>query len=154
MAGIRANGIDIEYETFGPKDGVPVLLIHGFGQQLIAWPEEFVDGLAKAGLRVICFDNRDTGLTAKWDGIIPDFGAIMAAARERRKPDVPYFLSDMAADAAGLLDALGIASAHILGASMGGMIAQLVALDHSANARSLIEIFTTTNDAGLPPWSA
>jgi pimeloyl-ACP methyl ester carboxylesterase len=154
MAGIRANGIDIEYETFGPKDGVPLLLIHGFGQQLIAWPEEFVDGLAKAGLRVICFDNRDTGLTAKWDGIIPDFGAIMAAARERRKPDVPYFLSDMAADAAGLLDALGIASAHILGASMGGMIAQLVALDHPKKTRSLTVIFSTTGDTGLPPSSA
>ena len=154
MARIRANGIDIEYETFGPEDGVPLLLIHGFGQQLIAWPDEFVNGLAKAGLRVICFDNRDTGLTQKWDGIIPDFGAIMAAARERRKLDVPYFLSDMAADAAGLLDALGIGSAHICGASMGGMIAQLVALNHPGKARSLIEIFSTTGDAGLPPSSA
>jgi len=154
MAKIRANGIDIEYEVSGPADGVPILLIHGFAQQLIAWPDEFVDGFAKAGLRVIRFDNRDTGLSRKWDGRIPDFGAVTAAARERRKPDVPYFLRDMAADAAGLLDALGIASAHILGASMGGMIAQLVALDHSANARSLIEIFTTTNDAGLPPSSA
>ena len=154
MAKIRANGIDIEYETSGPQDGVPLLLIHGFGQQLIAWPEEFVEGLAKAGLRVICFDNRDTGLTQKWDGIIPDFGAIMAAARERRKPDVPYFLSDMAADAAGLLDALGFGSAHICGASMGGMIAQLVALNHPGKTRSLIEIFSTTGDAGLPPSSA
>jgi pimeloyl-ACP methyl ester carboxylesterase len=154
MARIRANGIDIEYETFGPEDGVPLLLIHGFGQQLIAWPDEFVNGLAKAGLRVICFDNRDTGLTQKWDGIIPDFGAIMAAARERRKLDVPYFLSDMAADAAGLLDALGIASAHICGASMGGMIAQLVALDHPKKTRSLTVIFSTTGDTGLPPSSA
>jgi pimeloyl-ACP methyl ester carboxylesterase len=154
MAKIRANGIAIEYETFGPPDGVPILLIHGFGQQLIAWPEEFVDGLAKAGLRVICFDNRDVGLTQKWDGIIPDFGAIMAAARERRKLDVPYFLSDMAADAAGLLNALGIGSAHICGASMGGMIAQLVALNHPGKTRSLIEIFSTTGDAGLPPSSA
>ncbi|HEY0282796.1 MAG TPA: alpha/beta hydrolase [Rhizomicrobium sp.] len=154
MAGIHANGIDIEYEISGPKDGAPILLIHGFGQQLIAWPDEFVDGLAQAGLRVIRFDNRDTGLTQKWDGQIPDLGAVMAAARERRKPNVPYFLKDMAADAAGLLDALGIASAHILGASMGGMIAQLVALDHPRKTRSLIQIFTTTNDAGLPPSSA
>ena len=154
MAGIRANGIDIEYEISGPKDGVPILLIHGFGQQLIAWPNEFVDGLAKAGLSVIRFDNRDTGLSRKWDGRIPDFDAVTAAARERRKPEVPYFLRDMAADAAGLLGALGIASAHILGASMGGMIAQLVALDHPGKTRSLIEIFSTTNDAGLPPSSA
>ncbi len=154
MAKIRANGIDLEYEISGPKGGASILLIHGFGQQLIAWPEEFVDGLAKAGLSVIRFDNRDTGLSQKWDEQIPDFGAMMAAARERRKPEVPYFLRDMAADAAGLLDALGIASAHILGASMGGMIAQLVALDHPKKTRSLIEIFTTTNDAGLPPSSA
>ncbi|MGC9954593.1 MAG: alpha/beta hydrolase [Rhizomicrobium sp.] len=154
MARIRANGIDIEYETFGPKDGVPLLLIHGFGQQLIAWPEEFIDGLTKAGLSVICFDNRDVGLSQKWDGQIPDLGAVMAALRERRKPEVPYFLSDMAADAAGLLDALGIDSAHICGASMGGMIAQLVALDHPKKTRSLIAIFSTTNDIGLPPSSA
>ncbi|MGA7676694.1 MAG: alpha/beta hydrolase [Rhizomicrobium sp.] len=154
MAGIRANGIDIEYVTFGPKDGVPLLLIHGFGQQLIAWPEEFVDGLVKAGLRVICFDNRDVGLTQKWDGRIPDLGAVMAALREGRKPEVPYVLRDMAADAAGLLDALGIDSAHICGASMGGMIAQLVALDHPKKTRSLIAVFTTTGDKGLPPSSA
>ena len=154
MAQIRANGIALEYETYGPKDGVPFLLIHGFGQQLTAWPEAFIDGFTKAGLRIVTFDNRDVGLTQKWDGIQPDFGAILAAMREGRKPDVAYTLSDMAADAAGLLDALGIASAHICGASMGGMIAQLVALEHRAKARSLIEIFSTTGDAGLPPSSA
>jgi pimeloyl-ACP methyl ester carboxylesterase len=154
MARIRANGIDIEYEIFGPRDGVPILLIHGFGQQLIAWPEEFVDGLAKAGLRVVVFDNRDVGLTQKWDGQIPDLGTAMAALRAGRKPEIPYFLRDMAADAAGLLGALGIDSAHICGASMGGMIAQLVALDRPEKTRSLIEIFSTTGDAGLPPSSA
>jgi len=154
MARIRANGIDIEYETFGPKDGVPILLIHGFGQQLTAWPEELVDGLAKAGLKVIVFDNRDVGLTQKWDGQIPNLDAAMTALRAGRKPEIPYFLRDMASDAAGLLSALGIDSAHICGASMGGMIAQLVALDHTAKARSLIAIFTTTGDAGLPPASA
>ena len=151
MAKIRANGTDIEVEIAGPADGAPFLLIHGFGQQLTAWPPEFIDGLTKAGLRVITFDNRDVGLSQKWDGILPDLGAVMAAVRGGRRPAVPYFLSDMAADAAGLLDALGIDSAHICGASMGGMIAQLVALDHTAKARSLIEIFSTTNDSGLPP---
>ncbi len=153
MARIRANGIDIEYRTSGPKDGPALLLIHGFGQQLTAWPDEFVEGLTKAGLRVVTFDNRDVGLTQKWDGMLPDFGAALAALREGRKPDVPYFLSDMATDAAGLLDALGIESAHVAGASMGGMIAQLVALDSPGKARSLITIFSTTSDVGLPPSS-
>ncbi|MDE1939731.1 MAG: alpha/beta hydrolase [Alphaproteobacteria bacterium] len=151
MARIRANGIDMAYESYGSKDGVPILLIHGFGQQLTAWPEEFRDGLVNAGLRVLCFDNRDVGLTQKWDGMIPDVRAIMAALRDGQKPDIPYFLSDMAADAAGLLDALQIGSAHICGASMGGMIAQLVALEHPQKARSLVAIFSTTNDMGLPP---
>lgn len=151
MARIRANGIDMAYEAYGPTDGVPILLIHGFGQQLTAWPEEFRDGLVNAGLRVICFDNRDVGLTQKWDGMIPDVRAIATALRAGRKPDIPYFLSDMAADAAGLLDALRIDSAHICGASMGGMIAQLVALDRPEKARSLIAIYSTTNDMGLPP---
>jgi len=154
MAQIRANGIDMEYRTYGPEGGVPFLLIHGFGQQLTAWPEELIDGLVKAGLFVIVFDNRDVGLTQKWDGQIPNLDAAMTALRAGKKPEVPYFLRDMAADAAGLLEALGIASAHIYGASMGGMIAQLVALDHTAKARSLIEIFSTTNDSGLPPSSA
>jgi pimeloyl-ACP methyl ester carboxylesterase len=154
MSQIRANGIDMEYRTYGPQGGVPFLLIHGFGQQLTAWPEELIDGLVKAGLRVIVFDNRDVGLTQKWDGQIPDLDAAITVLRAGKKAEVPYFLRDMAADAAGLLDALGIESAHICGASMGGMIAQLVALDHTAKARSLIEIFSTTNDSGLPASTA
>jgi len=154
MAKIRANGIEIEYEIFGPKDGVPLLLIHGFGQQSIAWSAEFIDGLTGAGLRVVSYDNRDTGLSTKFDGKIPDFGAIMTAVRAGQMPNVPYTLNDMAADATGLLDALGIESAHIAGASMGGMIAQLVALDHPKKVRSLIAIFSTTGDLGLPPSSA
>jgi len=147
MPQIRANGIAIEYEELGPKDGTPLLLIMGFGSQLTSWPAEFRQGLAAAGLRVVSFDNRDVGLSQKWHGIIPD---VRAALAEGRKPDVPYTLDDMAADAAGLLDELGIESAHIAGASMGGMIAQLVALDHPAKARSLISIFSTTGDPSLP----
>ncbi len=153
MTAVRANGIAIEVETFGPKDGVPLLLIHGFGQQSIAWPDEFIEGFVRAGMRVIVYDNRDTGLSRKFDGQIPDFSAISAAMRAGRKPDVPYTLDDMAADAAGLLDALGIESAHVAGASMGGMIAQLVALNHTAKTRSLTTMFSTTGDAGLPPSS-
>src|SRR5579862_2468499 len=111
MTKIRANGIEIEY--------------NGFGTQLKGWPEEYAQGFAKAGLRYIRFDNRDVGLTQKWTGQIPDLKAVGEALRNGRKPDIPYTLDNMAADAAALLDALGIESAHISGASMGGMIAQL-----------------------------
>jgi pimeloyl-ACP methyl ester carboxylesterase len=150
MPQVKANGITLEYDESGPKDGVPFLLIQGFGSQMTSWPDEFRQGLAGAGLRVIRFDNRDVGLSQKWDGIRPDLAAMQAALKEGRKPDVPYVLADMASDAAALLDVLGIKSAHIAGASMGGMIAQLVALDHREKARSLISIFSTTSDPSLP----
>ncbi len=150
MPQIRANGIAIEYEEVGPKNGVPFLLIMGFGTQLTSWPREFREGLADGGMRVVAFDNRDVGLSQKWDGRLPDIRAAQAALAAGRKADVPYTLSDMAADAAGLLDALDIESAHIAGASMGGMIAQLVALDHPRKARSLISIYSTTGDPSLP----
>jgi len=153
MPAVRANGITIEYEPFGPNEGVPVLLIHGFGQQLVAWPPEFLEGFTLAGMRVVVYDNRDTGLSTKFDGRIPDLTAVGETIRAGKKPNVPYLLDDMAADAAGLLDALGIESAHVVGASMGGMIAQLVALDHPAKARSLIAVFTTPGDDDLPPPS-
>jgi len=147
---IKANGIEIEYDEAGPKDGVPLLMIQGFGSQMTSWPDEFFAMLADAGLRVIRFDNRDVGLTQKWDGIFPKTGDIVEALKAGRKPDVPYTLADMASDAAALLDALDIESAHIAGASMGGMIAQLVALDHPKKTRSLISIFSTTSDPSLP----
>jgi pimeloyl-ACP methyl ester carboxylesterase len=153
MAKMRANGIEIEYEDTGPRDGIPLMFINGFGSQMTSWPIEFRQGLEAAGLRVIRFDNRDVGLTQKWHGITPDVRAVAQAMREGKKPDVPYTLNDMAADAAALLTALGIASAHISGASMGGMIAQLVALNHPEKARSLISIFSTTSDPSLPQSS-
>lgn len=150
MAEITANGIRLEYDVSGPEDGAPLLLIMGFGTQMTGWPDEFRAMLTDAGLRVIRFDNRDVGLSQKWDGMLPDMKAAQAALRDGKAPDVPYTLDDMAADAAGLLDALEIQSAHIAGASMGGMIAQLVALNHPAKARSLISIFSTTGDPSLP----
>jgi len=150
MTQIMANGIRLEYDVSGPEDGAPLLLIMGFGTQMTGWPDEFRAMLTDAGLRVIRFDNRDVGLSQKWDGVLPDMKAAQAALREGEAPDVPYTLADMAADAAGLLDALEIQSAHIAGASMGGMIAQLVALNHPAKARSLISIFSTTGDPSLP----
>ncbi|HEX2592600.1 MAG TPA: alpha/beta hydrolase [Rhizomicrobium sp.] len=153
MTKIRANGIEIEYEDTGPRNGIPFLFINGFGSQMTSWPVEFRQGLGAAGLRVIRFDNRDVGLSQKWHGILPDVREVAAAMREGRKPDVPYTLNDMAADAVALLTELGIDTAHISGASMGGMIAQLVALNHPEKARSLISIFSTTSDPSLPPSS-
>lgn len=153
MTKIRANGIEIEYDETGPANGIPFLMINGFGSQMTSWSDEFRQGLAGAGLRFIRFDNRDVGLSQKWHGIIPNAREVLEAVRQGRKPEIPYTLDDMAADAAGLLDALGVESAHIAGASMGGMIAQLVALNHPAKTRSLISIFSTTSDPALPPSS-
>lgn len=153
MAKIRAGGTELEYEVSGPANGTPLLFINGFGSQMTSWPHQFFDALADAGMRVIRFDNRDVGLSQRWHGIVPDIRAAMKTARAGGKPDVPYTLNEMAADAAGLLDALGIESAHISGCSMGGMIAQLVALNHPEKARSLISIFSTTSDPSLPPSS-
>jgi 4-hydroxy-3-polyprenylbenzoate decarboxylase len=149
MAQIRANGIQLEYDVAGPEDGPPLLMIMGFGSQMTSWPVAFRDALAAAGLRVVRFDNRDVGLSQRFAGT-PTARDVAKAVAEGRTPDVPYVLSDMAADAAGLLEALGIESAHIAGASMGGMIAQLVALNHPAKARSLVSIFSTTGDPSLP----
>lgn len=151
MAQIRANGVNLEVEMQGPADGIPFVMIHGFGQQLTAWPAEFLDGLAAGGLRLIRLDNRDVGLSQKWDGQIPDIAKLYADQQMGRKPQVPYTLDDMAADVAGMLEALGLESAHIMGCSMGGMIAQLVALNHPEKTRSLISMFSTTGDPGLPP---
>lgn len=153
MAKIRANGIELEFDETGPANGIPFLMISGFGSQMTSWSDEFRQSLASSGLRFIRFDNRDVGLSQKWHGIVPNARDVLDAVREGRKPEIPYTLNDMAADAAGLLDALGIESAHIAGASMGGMIAQLVALNHPAKTRSLISIFSTTSDPSLPPSS-
>ena len=150
MVKIRANGNDVEFDEIGPKTGAPILMINGFGSQMTSWPDEYREGLAAAGLRFIRFDNRDVGLARKWSGT-PDPRAVLDAVRAGKKPDIPYTLDDMAADGAGLLDALGIENAHIMGCSMGGMIAQLVALNHPRKTRSLISIFSTTGDPSLPP---
>lgn len=154
MAKISANGIEIEVETAGPEDGPPVLLIMGLGAQLTLWPEDFVQLLADAGHRVVRFDNRDIGLSTKFAHAgLPDFGALMAALRGGRQMTVPYLLDDLAADAVGVLDALGIEKAHVVGLSMGGMIAQIVAGRHAGRTRSLTAIMTTSGRAGLPEGS-
>jgi pimeloyl-ACP methyl ester carboxylesterase len=125
MARATANGIEIEYETFGHAESRPLLLIGGLGTQMITWDEDFCELLASRGFYVIRFDNRDAGFSTY--------------------PDNEYTLDDMAADSAALLDALGIAAAHVVGASMGGFIAQLVALDHPEHVLTLTSIMSGPN---------
>lgn len=149
MAQIKANGVMLEYDVAGPDDGIPLLLVMGYGAQMTSWPPAFRDRLVEHGIRVIRFDNRDVGLSQKFQGL-PDSAKVAAARAAGETPDVPYTLTDMAADAAGLLDELGLESAHVAGASMGGMIAQMIALNHPKKTRSLISIFSTTGDPSLP----
>ncbi len=150
MPTIRANGITLNYDEHGAKTAPPVLIINGYSSQMTSWPNDLHEAFVARGLRVIRFDNRDTGLSQKFDGILPDIREVVKAMAEGRKPDVPYVLNDMADDAAALLDELGVKSAHIAGASMGGMIAQLVAIRHPEKTRSLISIMSTTSDSSLP----
>lgn len=148
MTTIRANGIEIDYEDHGPADGPAVLLVMGLGAQLVRWPMAMVDGLVAHGFRVIRFDNRDVGLSTKFDHAgVP--GIVWTAIQKRcgLTPAVPYTLTDMAQDAIGLLDALSIPRAHVVGASMGGMIAQLMAARWPDRAATLTSIMSTTGRA-------
>src|SRR5437870_8798173 len=152
MPAARANGIEIAYETFGAPEGRPLFLIMGLAAQMILWDDHFCAALASRGHRVIRFDNRDVGLSSKLEEAgIPDAAAAMQAALLGERVDAPYTLRDMAADAVGLLDALGIAAAHVVGASMGGMIAQAMAIAHPARVLSLTSIMSSTGDRSLPP---
>jgi pimeloyl-ACP methyl ester carboxylesterase len=149
MPQLAANGIAIEYDERGSGD--PLLLIMGLGAQMTRWPEGFCDALAARGFRVIRFDNRDIGLSSKMDEAgLPDMAAVFTAFASGQTPPVAYTLREMAEDAVGVLDALGIDKAHIVGASMGGMIAQLVAADHADHTLSLTSIMSTTGNRELP----
>jgi pimeloyl-ACP methyl ester carboxylesterase len=150
---VRANGINIEYRILGPGGGVPVLFVGGCGAQLTT-SEEFVAELCKRGYRVIVYDNRDIGLSARFDAAgVPDWAQIQVAMLAAQPISVAYTLSDMAADAAGLLEALGVERAHIMGGSMGGMIAQLVAADHPRHTATLTVLSSTSGNPGLPMGS-
>lgn len=144
MAQATANGITIEYEIHGT--GCPVLLVMGLGGQLIDWPDVFIEMLNDRGFQVIVFDNRDSGLSTEFSWEPP--GQVRAVARSlvRRPVDAEYLVSDMADDAVGLLDALDIASAHVFGVSMGGMIAQSMTIGHSNRVRSLTSVMSNTGD--------
>jgi pimeloyl-ACP methyl ester carboxylesterase len=152
MTQVHANGIDIEYESFGHGGDPLVLLIMGFASQLIFWPESLCEGLAAKGFRVVRFDNRDIGKSTHLSDLgMPNIPELLEKVSSGRKPEVPYSLSDMAADAVGLMGALGVERAHIVGASMGGMIAQLVAINHPNRTKSLTSIMSTTGRSDLPP---
>ena len=152
MPRAHANGIEIEYEEVGDAADEPMLLIMGLAAQLVLWDEEFCTALAERGYRVIRFDNRDVGLSTKLDHLgMPNLLAVMSARMLGQPVAAPYRVSDMAADSAGLLDALEIDAAHVVGASMGGMIAQTMAIEHPDRVRSLTSIMSTTGDPSLPP---
>ncbi len=143
----KANGIEIEYESFGREGDPVILLVMGLGAQLTLWPDALCEKLAARGFRVIRYDNRDVGLSTKLDAAgVPEMADIFSGAA---KP--AYTLDDMAADGAALLDALGIERAHIVGASMGGMIAQLFAANHPEKTLSLTSIMSTTGNPAVPP---
>ncbi|MBN1664122.1 MAG: alpha/beta hydrolase [Deltaproteobacteria bacterium] len=151
MSKTKANGIQIEYETFGNASGRPLLLIMGLGGQLIFWNEDFCRELASRGHYVIIYDNRDVGLSTKFDQAgEPDIIGTFMKIHSGDKSGVPYMMEDMADDGAGLLDALGIASAHICGISMGGMIAQTIAIRHPSKVLTLTSIMSTTGNPDLP----
>jgi pimeloyl-ACP methyl ester carboxylesterase len=142
---VTANGIDIEYESMGT--GEPLVLIMGIGAQLVDWPQGFCQMLVERGFRVIRFDHRDVGLSTRFPHArVPRVRKLIARWLLGRQVPAPYTLSDMAADTAGLLDALGIDSAHVLGVSMGGMIAQTLAIEHPSRVRTLTSVMSTTGE--------
>ncbi len=147
----RANGIDLCYEIFGDPAAEPMLLIMGLGAQMIHWDDDFCRQLAARGFRVIRFDNRDIGQSSKLSGGKPLTALELLKLRLLKIPvKAPYRLSDMAEDTVGLMDALGIKSAHLVGASMGGMIAQEIAISFPQRVRSLTSIMSTTGNPRLP----
>ena len=152
MPKATVNGIEIEYVTDGDPSDPPLLLVMGLGAQLTAWPEGFVDGLRKRGFFLIRFDNRDSGLSTKFDGL-PDIAALFSGTDTS---SAFYRVEDMADDAAGLLAALGIDKAHVVGVSMGGMIAQALVINHPDLFLTATSVMSTTGDraVGAPTGEA
>ncbi len=146
---VQANGIAIEVEDMGPKDGPTILLVNGYTSQLINWPAPFLEGLVAEGFRVVRYDNRDVGLSQKFEGA-PDPSQTLQDVLAGKVPDIPYAMADMAADGIGVLDALGIDKAHVVGVSMGGMIVQLMAINHGARLHSMTSIMSSTGNPDVP----
>ena len=151
MPKANVNEIEIEYETIGNPSSKPLLLIAGLGTSLLAWTDEFCQKLVDKGFFVVRYDNRDVGLSTKFDSAgIPNMMEIGAAYTRGETPKVPYTLVDIADDAVGVLDALNIEKAHILGASMGGIIAQIIGYRYPSRVLSLNIIISTTGNPTLP----
>jgi pimeloyl-ACP methyl ester carboxylesterase len=147
MAVARNGDVEIYYETAGDPAHPPLLFVMGLGAQLIAWPDDWCQTFVDAGRFVVRFDNRDCGLSTKLAGVTVDLPAVMAAwAGDGPMPAVPYRLSDMSADAVAVLDDLGIEQADIVGASLGGMIVQTMAIEHPGRVRTLTSIMSTTGE--------
>ncbi|VVJ16504.1 Hydrolase [Amycolatopsis camponoti] len=153
MARAQAGDIELEYDTFGDPDGPPLVLVMGLGAQMITWEDGFCELLAGRGFFVVRYDNRDVGLSTWLDELpAPDLAALAAGDLTT----APYRLSDLADDAIGLFDALGIVRAHVVGASMGGMIVQQLAIDHPDRLLSVTSIMSTTGDPSVgraEPWA-
>ncbi|MBP6379904.1 MAG: alpha/beta fold hydrolase [Sphingorhabdus sp.] len=151
MPNISANGIELHYEDHGPTNAPVILLVMGLGAQMIAWPDEFVHGLVGKGFRVIRYDNRDVGMSQRMEqAATPNLVWTLLKARFGLPLGVGYTLSDMAKDGIGLLDSLGIEQAHVVGASMGGMIVQLMAANHRERLLSMTSIMSSSGAPGLP----
>ncbi|MCA1246543.1 alpha/beta fold hydrolase [Massilia sp. MS-15] len=151
MPTLNANGIRIAFDTAGDPKAPPLLLVHGLGMQLSAWPDEVVEGLVELGFYVIRFDNRDCGLSTKFEGAgVPNLTLAWLKSRLGWPLRPAYRLEDMAEDALGVLSALGVARAHVVGVSMGGMIAQILAARHPRRILSLTSIMSSSGRRGLP----
>ncbi|WP_317931127.1 alpha/beta hydrolase [Halioxenophilus sp. WMMB6] len=151
MARVVANDIELEYQSQGAEGAPVVVLIMGLGRQLIGWPEQECQALVDQGLRVIRFDNRDCGLSTKFDCAgVPNIAQLTMAKLFGWRLPVPYTLDDMAADTIGLMDALNIDKAHVAGSSLGGIIAQLIACHYPERAVSLTSMMATTGNPSLP----
>lgn len=151
MAQIKANGIDIEYETRGDSNSPALVLVRGLGTQLAAWPEAYLQAFVDAGFHVVIFDNRDVGLSQKFGEHGPaNRTAVVEAMQEGRKPGLAYTVDDMAADPVGLMDALGVDKAHICGMSMGGMIVQAAAATYPDRLLTATSIMSGTGNPELP----
>jgi pimeloyl-ACP methyl ester carboxylesterase len=150
-ARVQANGIELVYDSFGVPDAPPILMIMGLGCQMIDWKDEFCAELSARGFRVIRFDNRDVGQSTTFEEAgQPDVNAMVEAMQRGETVEVPYLMSDLEADTIGLLDAIGVEKTHVVGLSMGGMIAQLLAAHHPGRVLTMTSIMSSTGEPGLP----
>lgn len=149
---VKANGVSLECELFGAARDPVIILINGLGSQMINYTPDFCRMIVEKGFQVLRFDNRDVGLSEKFDGMtVPSPGEIIHDLKSDEKPNLPYYLEDMAGDVIGLMDVLDFGKAHIAGMSMGGMIAQHVAIHHGPRLQSMTSIMSTTGSPDVPP---